>query len=112
MGRRFNVVNIAFTILEERARAQSPLGNHVVLILKISENYEELLGLSDICEEAKDLEFVTIKDKVYKIVLYLGGDWKFLATLCGIESATSQFACIWCNVLTLKPANYFKIRKH
>ena len=32
------------------------------------------LGLSDICEEAKDVEFVTtIRDKVYKIVLYLGG---------------------------------------
>ena len=65
-------------ILEEGARAHSPLGNHVVVILKISEIYEELLlGLRNICEEAKDLEIVTIKDKVYKIVLYLGGDWKF-----------------------------------
>ena len=62
-----------------------------------AESYEELLaGLEDICEKAKDLNVITISGKVYNTVLYLGGDWKFLATVCGIESATSEFACIWC----------------
>ena len=55
-----------------------------------------LAGLEDICEEAKDLNVITINGKVYNIVLYLGGDWKFLATVCGLESATSEFSCIWC----------------
>ena len=27
---------------------------------------------------------------------FLGGDWKFLALVCGIESASSNHACIWC----------------
>ena len=30
------------------------------------------------------------------IKFYLGGDWKFLALVCGLESATSDHACIWC----------------
>ena len=97
IARGFSVVNIAFTMLKEGAIAHSAMGNHVVAILKVSESYEELLaGLEDICEEAKDLSVITINGKVYNIVLYLGGDWKFLATVCGIESATSEYACIWC----------------
>ena len=48
------------------------------------------------CEQAKDLEVVTIKEKVFKIIWFLGGDWKFLATVCGLDSATSEYSCIWC----------------
>ena len=54
------------------------------------------LGLQDICEEAKDLEVLTIEGNVYKIIFFLGGDWKFLATVCGIESASAEYSCIWC----------------
>ena len=31
-----------------------------------------------------------------KTTYYLGGDWKFLALVTGIDSATSQYTCIWC----------------
>ena len=72
------MVNFAFTILEEGSRAQSVLGNHTVAIMKVSETYDEDKG------------------KVYKIQFYLGGDWKFLATVCGLESATADYAYIWC----------------
>ena len=27
---------------------------------------------------------------------YLGGDWKFLATVTGIDSASATYSCIWC----------------
>ena len=53
-------------------------------------------GLEDICKEAKDLEKVTINDKVYKITFFLDGDLKFLAIICGIEAANSEYACVWC----------------
>ena len=72
-------------------------GNYTVAILKATESYDELtLGLKDILDEAKDLEVLTIEGNVYKILLFLGGDWKFLATVCGIESASAEYACIWC----------------
>lgn len=97
IARGLNIVNIAFTIIEERHKACSAFGNYTVAILRIAEDYEQLAsGLQDICEEAEDLQIVTVQEKIYRIDLFLGGDWKFLATVCGIESATAEFSCIWC----------------
>ena len=65
--------------------------------MKVSENYEDLAaGLEDVCVEAKSLEVLTVKDKVYKVQFFLGGDMKFLAVVCGVEAATSEYDCVWC----------------
>ena len=97
IARGLNIVNIAFTIIEEGHRVCSVSGNHTVAILKVSENYENLLGgLQDICNEASKLKSVEINGIKYDIELFLGGDWKFLAIVCGLDSATSQYSCIWC----------------
>ena len=62
IARGLNIINFAFTILEEGSKAYSILGNYTVVILKASESYDELaLGLQDICAEAKDLEVLTIQ---------------------------------------------------
>ena len=55
-----------------------------IALLKVSEKHEELqAGLEDIYSEAKDIEVVTIEDQVYKIQLYLGGNFKaFSISLC------------------------------
>jgi len=88
IARGYNIVNIAFTILDEGDKAYSVLGNYTVAVLKTSEEYDELaLGLEDLCDEAKDIEVLTIEGVVYRIVFFLGGDMKFLATVCGIEQA-------------------------
>ena len=39
---------------------------------------------------------IVVDDETYQIDYYLGGDWKFLACITGIDSARSQYACIWC----------------
>lgn len=98
IARGLNVVNIAFTILEEgRQMACSASGNHSIMILKVAEKYEDLAaGLEKLIAEAKDLEVLSIDNKVIRIEFFLGGDWKFLALVCGLESATSDHACIWC----------------
>lgn len=91
IARGFSIVNFAFTILEE-GRVQSVFGNHLIAILKIAKSYEELLAdVQDICEEAKDLEVISIKEKVYKIIWFLGGVLKFLATVCGLDSVNAVF---------------------
>ena len=62
----------------------------------MSEKYEKLVaGLEDICTEAKDLEVITVREKVYKIQFLLG-DLKFLAVVCGMEAANYEHTCIWC----------------
>ena len=43
IARGLNVVNFAFTILEEGAKAQSVAGNHTIAIMKVSESYDELI---------------------------------------------------------------------
>ena len=97
IARGLTVVNIAFTILEEGSCSHSASGNHSLSIMKISETYDNLAhGLEDICSEARDLEVLTLGGVTYTIVFFLGGDWKFLAMVCGLESATCEYACIWC----------------
>ena len=91
IARGLSVVNISFTLLEEGQRALSVLGNHSIAILKVSEQYDELVkGLENICEEARDLEVLKVGDTVFTITFYLGGDLKFLAVVCDLESATSE----------------------
>ena len=97
IARGLNVVNVAFTILEEGTKARSVAGNHTIAIMKVSESYDELIkGLRDICQEARDLEMITVDERIFKITFFLGGDWKFLATVNGLEHANANFACIWC----------------
>ena len=74
-----------------------------VAILKVSESYNDILqGLQDIIAEAKDIQTITINDVAYQIQLFLRGDWNFLSVICGIESATSEYACIWCKCSKLE----------
>ena len=96
-ARGLTVVNIAFTILEEGACSQSASGNHSISIMKISESYDDLAhGLEDICNEARQLEVLEICGVAYTINFFLSGYWKFLAMVCGLQSATCEYACIWC----------------
>lgn len=97
IARSLNVVHVAFTILEEGGHACLLSGNHTIAILKVAENYEALsAGLQDICDEVKNLKSIDIGGHTYKIEFYIRGDWKFMAMVCGLESATSTYACIWC----------------
>ncbi len=75
----------------------SAKGNHTIAILKVSENYNDLAtALKDVIEEASNLNSVSVDGNIYHLQYFLGGDWKFLALVCGLESATSNHACIWC----------------
>ena len=82
IARGLSVVNINFTMLEEgQTRACSAFGNHSIVILRVSENYKELKpGLEDIIAEAEDLEVLTIRDKVYSVQFFLGGDLKVFSS--------------------------------
>ena len=54
IARGLNVVNFAFTILEEGTKAQSVAGNHTVAIMKVSESYDELIsGLEVSCHSKR-----------------------------------------------------------
>ena len=77
-------MNFAYTILDEGDLAHSYEGNHCLAIFRAPENYESLkCALSDIIEEVSSLQFISVNGQQYKIEFYMGGDWKYLATVTG-----------------------------
>jgi hypothetical protein len=97
IAKHIHVVNVAFTILNEGPLAKSPVGNHSIAVLQVPEDYGSLSSsLSDIIEEARELKSINVNEVEHEIEYFLGGDMKFLAIMCGIESATARFSCIWC----------------
>ena len=97
IARSIHVINFAFTLFNEGSLAQSVFGNHPLSIIQIPENYESLVqALSDIVDEASALQSIEINGNTHSIEYFLGGDMKFLATVCGIEAANARFSCVWC----------------
>ena len=76
-------------------------GNHTIAVMKVKEDYENIKSeLSDIINEVENLKFIIFNGVHYYIDWYLGGDWKFLAMVCGIGNVISVFPCIWCKCPT------------
>ena len=79
----------------------SSKGNHTLAIINSTEDYDLLKTLlSDLVEEVKHLSSMTIEGVTFPIEFYLGGDLKFLATICRIQSATATYSCVWCTCLS------------
>ena len=99
IGSRQHVVTFGFTLLDEGAASQSPNGNYTVCIFRAPESYECMsVCLQDVI---KDVELISkngikVDGDNFEVDFYLGADWKFLATVCGIESPNCTHACIWC----------------
>lgn len=96
IGKRLHVVNFTFTILEGD-RAYGAAGNHCIAIFREPETYESMkICLRDIINEIENLKEIVVNGKTYTVEYYLGRDWKFLAMITGIDSASSTYSCIWC----------------
>ena len=109
IGKRLNVVNFTYTILNEGKTAMTESGNYVLAILKTKENYDSIrISLEDLRKEMEDLKEITVNEKKYNIEYFLGGDWKFLATVCGLGPANQEHACIWCKCPRLKRSDTTK----
>ena len=96
VGRNFHVLNFTFTLVNE-TQASSVAGHHTIAILELREHYDELAaGLPDIAQEVSELQEIEVDGKSYALRYYLGGDWKFLALVCGLNAANADYSCIWC----------------
>ena len=97
IGKRLHVVCFTFTLLEESEKTGSFEGNHVLAIFKTPEKYNFVKNaLEDIIRDVERLKEIRIGQDTFSIEYYLGGDWKFLAAVTGIDAASSTYACIWC----------------
>ena len=97
VGKRLQILNVTFTIINERSVAATERGNYILAIVLTKDDYEGIgESLQDLREEMSTLKSCMVKNNVFTIELFLGGDWKFLACICGIGPAKHEYACKWC----------------
>ena len=91
IGKRLTVVNFGYTILNEKKVAMGQKGNYILAIIENTESYDNLRqGLADLIKEMSNLKEINVNGRNYKIDYYLGGDWKFVALVCGVGTANYQ----------------------
>ena len=94
---RLKVVNFTYTILNEKENAMSEKENYMLAIVKTTETYNNLRqSLADLKTEMAQLKEVKVNNVNYNIEYFLGGDWKYLACVCGLGEANQDYGCIWC----------------
>ena len=97
VGKRLQLLNVTYSIINEGKKASTKKGNYMLAIVKTKDDYEGIRdSLKDLREEMSSLDFIKCQEVSFKIEYFLGGDWKFLATACGIGPANQNIVCIWC----------------
>lgn len=82
IGKRLHVLNFGFTLLDDEETVYSAAGHHCIAIIKEPKKYHSLTAsLEDIKAEVESLSTIEVNGICFDIVYYLGGDWKFLATI-------------------------------
>ena len=95
--KRLTVVNFTFTIVNEKELAMGEKGKYVLALIKTTETYDNIReSLADLRMEMSNLEEISVNNCTYQIEYFLGGDWKFLALICGLGRANEDYACVWC----------------
>jgi len=90
VGTRLQLLNVTYSIINKGKKASTAKGNYMLAIVKAQDDYEGIRdSLNDLREEMASLAFITCQDVSFKIEYFLGGDWKFLATVCGIGPANN-----------------------
>ena len=94
-------MNFTYTLLNQGHKAMGERGIHCLAIVKLREDYENnqaTLQDIEIEREMREVfeEGVIVDGRPYKVDYFLGGDFKFLLVVCGLSSATSNYACNWC----------------
>ncbi len=80
----------------------SSKGNRTIAIVNGPEKYKTLKSslssaISEINSVISDGHILVDREQ-RTVDLYLGGDYKFLLMAMGMKRATSDYACLWCNV--------------
>ena len=74
--------------MNERDIAMREKGNYVLAIIKTTESYDNLKSsLADLNNKMLHLKEICVGNYKYNIEYFLGGDWKFLACVCGLGAA-------------------------
>ena len=97
IGKHLQLLNTSYCIINEGEIAVTEKGNYVLAIITTKDSYEGIKdSLKDLQEEMATLKTITYAGASFMLQFFLGGEWKFLATVGGIGPANQNIACIWC----------------
>ena len=110
VGKTKKQVMISFCILDQGKIVLQPENHHVLSITVGGESYPELVdSLSDLFHDLESLQKNGIsitststeqqqhQQQHHSVELLFSSDWKFMATVLGINPANSKFPCLWCH---------------
>ena len=92
----------SLVLLQLEENEMSSKNNRTVAIINSPEDCQTLKdSVPNILREVNELinkGFIVIDDKEIQLEFFLGGDLKFLLIIMGLNSASSNYACLWCKV--------------
>ena len=102
MSRTTNFMMFSFALLQTKESILSSKSNRTIAIVNGPEKYETMkTSLSSFFEEVNgliDQGSISIDGNDIKLNFFLGGDMKFLLMIMGLNSATADYACLWCKI--------------
>lgn len=97
-GKRKKLLAVTATIVDDTNSAAFH-GNNIILLLYGTETYDFLKHtLQELKQQMEDLNHVIIKGETYQLDYFLGGDYKWLLLILGLDSASCKYSCIYCKV--------------
>ena len=101
MTRSTNFMMFSFALLQQ-GNVMSSKSNRTVAIINGKEDYQTLkTALPDFFDEVNSLietGSLLVDGNEVKLEFFLGGDYKFLLMIMGLNSATADYACLWCEI--------------
>ena len=101
-SRTTNFLMISYAILEGDQEVLSSAGHRTFAASKAPEDYNAMKSsLAVVWRDLNELisnGFIMIDDKKVNVECHLSGDYKFLLMVMGLNKASSNYACLWCNV--------------
>ena len=93
------MLNFTLSIINDEENCKSAKGHFSLGMFEIqNEDYDQIIEcLRGLIADTKVIKKIVIPDSTsFDVQFYLGGDLKFLAIVCGINSANANHPCIWC----------------
>ncbi|CAB3981176.1 Hypothetical predicted protein, partial [Paramuricea clavata] len=101
MTRSTNFMMFSLALLQDD-NVMSSKSNRTIAIINGKEDYETIAAsLPTFFQEVNGLiesGTMLIDDTEVNLEFFLGGDLKFLVMIMGINSATANYSCLWCNI--------------
>ena len=102
MARTSSFVPLSFSILQTGEQVMTAKGNRTIAILNGKEDYNSLKqAFGNIFDEINSVitkAKVAVNGKEVQTDYFLGGDYKFILIMLGLNGATGNYACAWCTI--------------